>query len=395
VKFQHRRLKSGWEKNVVDAHARADPVLAHADIPASMNSQEIPTQKGASRMNQSHSYEAAMTRALELALNGPAYGVNPQVGAVILDATGTIVAEGWHMGAGTAHAEVVALQNAKTFMDADGQLPAGFTAVVTLEPCNHTGRTGPCAEALIGAGITRVVYAVSDPGQESSGGAETLRAASIEVVSGVLADAAAAQGRVWLTATRLQRPFVTLKWAASLDGRAAAEDGTSKWISGPESRADSHERRSRVDAILVGTRTVIADDPELTARKPDGSLYEHQPLRVVLGETELPQDKRVFNADAPSVHFKTRSIHGALAELYQRGVRHVWVEGGPKVASKFARLGLVDEFIVYQAPLLIGGDRTAIRNLDIHTMAEAINLEYVEVKRLGNDIFIRATRKGA
>ncbi len=376
------------------AHARL-PRLAHANIPASMNSHEIPTQRGASQMNQSHSYEAAMTRALELALRGPAFGVNPQVGAVILNPAGEIVAEGWHEGAGTAHAEVMALQNASQFFDEDGRLPSGYTAVVTLEPCNHTGRTGPCAEALIRAGVSRVVYAVSDPGQESSGGAATLTAAGIEVIGGVKAEAAAAQGRVWLTATRLQRPFVTLKWAASLDGRAAAEDGTSKWISGPESRADSHERRSRVDAILVGTRTVVADDPELTARKPDGSLYEHQPMRVVLGETELPNEKRVFNDDAPSVHFRTRSIHGALAELFQRGIRHVWVEGGPKVASKFARLGLVDEFIVYQAPLLIGGDRTAIRNLDIATMSDAIQLEFVEVKRLGNDIFIRATRKEA
>ena len=337
-------------------------------------------------------YEAPMRRALELALNGPAYGVNPQVGAVLVNDNFEILAEGWHMGAGTDHAEVAALKA----LAAKGISPVGLTAVVTLEPCNHTGRTGPCALALVEAGVARVVFAVADPGEASARGADTLRAAGIEVVDGVLATEAEEQGRVWLTANRLGRPFVTLKWAASIDGRSAAEDGTSKWISGPESRADTHLRRTQVDAILVGTNTVLVDDPELTARKPNGELFEHQPLRVILGETKIEGNYRIFNDAAETVQYETRSIHGALAELWARGVRHVWVEGGPKVASKFVKMGLFDELLVYQAPMLIGGERTSMRNLGVGTMSEAIALEFNEVRLLGNDIFIRATPlKGA
>jgi diaminohydroxyphosphoribosylaminopyrimidine deaminase/5-amino-6-(5-phosphoribosylamino)uracil reductase len=331
----------------------------------------------------SHKYEFAMRRALELALLGPAHGVNPQVGAVILDSDLNIIAEGFHRGSGTAHAEVDALSKLDS-------MPAGATAVVTLEPCNHTGKTGPCAQALIEAGVSRVVYASNDPGEASARGAATLRAAGIEVVSGVLQAEADDQLRVWLTANRRKRPFVTLKWATSVDGRAAANDGTSKWISGAESRADSHKRRSEVDAILVGTATVIADDPELTARKPDGSLYEHQPLRVIIGERELPIDARVFNDDAQTLQLRTHSLHGILEALWQEGIKHVWVEGGPTVASHFVRLGLVDEFLIYLAPLLLGGDRTAIRDIGIENITAAKQLEFVEVKHLGNDIFIRA-----
>jgi diaminohydroxyphosphoribosylaminopyrimidine deaminase/5-amino-6-(5-phosphoribosylamino)uracil reductase len=334
-------------------------------------------------------FEAPMRRALELALLGPAYGVNPQVGAVIVNDAGKILAEGWHLGSGTDHAEVAALKD----LAAKGISPEGLTAVVTLEPCNHTGKTPPCAGALIDAGVARVVFAVSDPGNESSNGAKTLRKAGIEVIEGVLASEAEEQSRVWLTATRLGRPFVTLKWAASLDGRSAAEDGTSKWISGAESRADTHQRRALVDAILVGTRTVLADDPELTARKTTGELYDHQPLRVILGETKIKGNYRILNDSAPTVHYETRSIHGALAELWARGVRHVWVEGGPKVASKFVKLGLVDEFLIYQAALLIGGERTSLRNIGVETMVEAIQLEYKEVRMLGDDVFIRAVPK--
>ena len=327
--------------------------------------------------------KSAMRRALELALLGPAHGVNPQVGAVILDKNGEIIAEGWHRGSGTPHAEVDALSK----LD---RVPAGATAVVTLEPCNHTGKTGPCAQALIEAGISTVVYAVDDPGQESAGGAETLRAAFIEVIGGVLAEEAEEQGRVWLTAHRNQRPFVTVKWAASIDGRAAANDRTSKWISGAESRADAHLRRSEADAILVGTGTVLADDPELTARHPDGTLYEHQPLRVVLGESELPATARVFNADAQTIQLKTRSVFDALDSLWTEKIKHVFVEGGPRVAAEFMRLGLVDEYIIYQAPMLIGGEKVAVGDIGVESMPQAKHLRFTEVKRLGEDVFIRA-----
>ena len=336
-------------------------------------------------------FEPAMRRALELALEGPAHGVNPQVGAVILDPELNIVAEGFHAGSGTPHAEVNAITALKDKLSYP--FPAGYTAVVTLEPCNHTGKTGPCSEALIEAGISRVVYAASDPGDQSSGGAKRLSEAGVEVVSGVLLQEAEDQGRVWLTANRLQRPFVTLKWASSLDGRVAAQDGSSKWISSEDSRNDGHFRRSEVDAILVGTGTAIADDPELTARKPDGSYYDHQPLRVLLGEREVPRDFRVFNDKAPTIQIRSRNIHGALAELWARGVKHVWVEGGPNVASRFVKFGLVDEFIIYLAPMLLGGDKTSIRDLGIQSIDEALELEILEQKMLGPDVFLRARRK--
>ncbi|MEN9752800.1 MAG: bifunctional diaminohydroxyphosphoribosylaminopyrimidine [Actinomycetota bacterium] len=334
-------------------------------------------------------YEAAMRRALELALLGPTYGVNPQVGAVVIDGAGQIVAEGYHLGSGTKHAEVVALEALRAKLG-DGPIPADYTLVVTLEPCRHTGKTGPCAEAVIAAGVRNLVFASQDPGEHSGGGAELLRQAGVNVIGGVLAKEADDQGRVWLTAKRNGRPFVTLKWASSLDGRAAAADGTSRWISGPLSRAETHVLRNQVDAILVGTGTVLADDPDLTARRIDGSLYDHQPLRVVLGETQIPAEFRVFNDAAETLVLNTHSIHGALATLHERGIKHVLVEGGPTVASKFIKFGLVDEYLIYLAPKLLGGDMLALRSIGVDNIDQARGLIIKEVRQLGDDIVLRA-----
>lgn len=332
----------------------------------------------------------AMIRALELALLGPARGINPQVGAVILNAQGELIGEGFHNGSGTAHAEVIALQQA---LAGKQILDKGSTAVVTLEPCNHTGKTGPCARALIDAGISKVIFASTDPGEDSSGGAKTLTEAGIEVETGVLEEQANHQSRVWLTSAKTKRPFVTLKWASSLDGRAAAEDGSSKWISGSVSRADAHRRRSEVDAILVGTGTAMVDDPELTARKPDGTLFENQPVRVVLGERELPSSLRVFNSDAETLTLRTQSIHGAMGELFERGIRHVMVEGGPTLASRFVQLDLVDEFLVYLAPKLLGGEKFSIGSIDVPSIDKAKQLEFFEIKHLGEDVLMVARQK--
>ena len=337
-------------------------------------------------MTDTTMYEAAMQRALDLALLGPATGVNPQVGAVILDRNLNIIAEGWHMGAGTPHAEVVALAQLAV-------IPDGATAVVTLEPCNHTGRTGPCAQALIAAGISRVVFASSDPGDASSGGAQTLREAGIEVIENVMQAEADEQLRVWLTFATQKRPFVTLKWASSLDGRAAAADGTSQWISGPESRADSHELRSSVDAILVGTGTVLADNPTLTARKPDGSLYPHQPLRVVVGDRAIPAGSNILNDQAQTLHIQTRDLNQVLVELYSKGIKHVWVEGGPQLASQFVAHNLVDQFIIYLAPMLLGGSRTALGDIAVPSMPQAKHLSFDYTLALGDDILIVARPK--
>ena len=378
MKFRNRRLKSGWEKNRV---AFGNPFFACPRCCADH-------RKG-TLLDQSL-LAPAMSRALELALRGPYTGVNPQVGAVILDSQGQIISEGWHLGAGTAHAEVMAIENLKQKLEYP--FPAGLTAVVTLEPCNHTGRTGPCAQALIAAGISSVVFAATDPGDASSKGSETLRAAGVEVLAGFMDAESEAQGRIWLTANRNQRPFVTLKWASSLDGRAAANDGSSQWITGSEARADVHLRRSRADAILAGTGTVEADNAELTARTEAGDYFENQPLRVVLGERELDLNLRVFNDKAETVHLHTRNIHGALAELWARGIKHVFVEGGPEVASHFERLNVVDEYLIYLAPVLLGGDRVSLKDIGVGSIDSAHRLEILEQRMLGQDIFIRARR---
>lgn len=329
---------------------------------------------------------AAMRRALELASQGPVTGGNPQVGCVLLDGDGRIVAEGWHRGAGTPHAEVDALGKV-----ADAR---GLTAVVTLEPCNHTGRTGPCSEALLAAGIARVVYAVSDPGDASSGGAARLREAGVDVVGGVEVDAAAAFLHIWLTAVRRHRPWVTVKWASTLDGRAAAADGTSQWITGAAARQRVHEQRAASDAILTATGTVLADDPSLTARGDGGELLAHQPLPVVVGERPVPADAALRRHPAGLVESGSRDLAAVLADLDARGIRRVYVEAGPTLVSAIVAAGLADEYAVYLAPTLLGGDKLAIGDLGIGTIGAARRLRVTGVEQLGEDLLISAVEGG-
>ncbi|WP_022881511.1 bifunctional diaminohydroxyphosphoribosylaminopyrimidine deaminase/5-amino-6-(5-phosphoribosylamino)uracil reductase RibD [Gryllotalpicola ginsengisoli] len=329
-------------------------------------------------------FAAAMRHALELAARGPARGVNPRVGAVVLSPAGEVLAEGWHRGAGTPHAEVAALE------ELDPQQAAGSTVVVTLEPCNHTGRTGPCAQALIDAGVGRVVYAVADPGRRSGGGAERLRRAGIDVVSGVLADEVEVFLDDWLFAARHARPYVTLKWAASLDGRTAAADGSSRWITGETARRRVHEQRRASDAVLVGTGTVLADDPSLTARGPAGELLPEQPVPVVLGERAVPDDAAVRRHPKPVIVLRTRDLPAALEQLQQRGIRTLYVEAGPTLASAFVTAGLVDEFSVYLAPTLLGGPRTALADLGVASIDEQRRLSLIDVERLDDDLLITA-----
>jgi diaminohydroxyphosphoribosylaminopyrimidine deaminase/5-amino-6-(5-phosphoribosylamino)uracil reductase len=327
-------------------------------------------------------YESAMRRALSLATNGPVGGGNPQVGCVLLDESGAMVAQGWHRGAGTAHAEVDALSHIPS--------GAGLTAVVTLEPCNHTGRTGPCAQALIDAGVTRVVYALDDPNPEAGGGADRLRAAGVEVIAGVLADEATELLLPWLTSVRSGRPWVTVKWATSLDGRAAAADGTSQWITGTASRQRVHEQRAAHDAIAVGTGTVLADDPSLTARGDGGELLAHQPIPVVFGETPVPPDALLRQHPAGLIELGHRNLEVALRDLDARGIRRLYVEGGPTLASAFISAGLVDEVLIYLAPMLIGGPRVALDELGVTTMSEAHRLRIHHIETLGDDLLVVA-----
>ena len=317
--------------------------------------------------------EAAMARALALAATpGVPLGPNPRVGCVLLDDTGATVAEGFHRGAGSPHAEADALARA-------GERAAGTTAVVTLEPCAHTGRTGPCAVALRDAGVRRVVFAQGDPNPVAAGGAARLREAGIDVEQGLgLADARALN-RVWTFAVEHGRPFVTWKFATTLDGRSAAADGTSRWVSGLASRRDTHRLRALCDVMLVGTNTVAVDDPRLTVRDADDRDLPHQPLRVVMGERDLDPGRRVFDDAAESLHLRTRDPREALAELFARDRQHVFLEGGPTLAAAFLDAGLVDEVVVYVAPLLLGAGASAVGDLGITTMSDALRLEVTDV----------------
>ncbi|WP_395243793.1 bifunctional diaminohydroxyphosphoribosylaminopyrimidine deaminase/5-amino-6-(5-phosphoribosylamino)uracil reductase RibD [Agromyces sp. MMS24-K17] len=331
----------------------------------------------------------AMRRALALAAHGPATGVNPRVGCVLLSPAGDVLAEGWHRGAGTAHAEVDAL--AKLAPGA----ARGATAVVTLEPCNHVGRTGPCAVALIEAGVARVVYAVADPGDHSSGGAERLRAAGVAVEGGVLADEAEAFLADWLFTARTGRPKVIVKWASTLDGRVAAADGTSQWITGPDARADVHRRRAQADAIAVGTGTLLADDPALTARDADGGLLERQPVPVVFGHRPVPEGAAVTRHPHDPVQLAGDDLAADLRDLAGRGIRSLFVEGGPTLATAFLAAGLADELLVYLAPAALGGPRLAIGDLGVGTIAGAHRYDFTAVERLGDDVLLVARPRPA
>jgi diaminohydroxyphosphoribosylaminopyrimidine deaminase/5-amino-6-(5-phosphoribosylamino)uracil reductase len=352
-----------------------------------------------------------MRRAVELsALGVGRTSPNPAVGSVILDAEGRVAGEGWHQQAGGPHAEIHALRAA-------GERARGGTAVVTLEPCDHTGRTGPCSRALIEAGVARVVYAVSDPNDQAAGGAATLRAAGVEVRGGLLAEEAERVNEAWLTATRLGRPFVLWKYAATLDGRSAAADGTSRWITGPEARAEVHALRARADAVVVGSGTVRADDPQLTVRQEPPA--ERQPLRVAVDSAAaVPATARLLDGSAPTLvavapdaatgHLEEavkdgraelvalpRAARGLdltalLAELHGRGVRSVLLEGGPTLAGAFLAAGYVDKVVGYLAPALLGTGPAALGPAGITTIADVLRLDVREVARVGADIRVTA-----
>ena len=325
----------------------------------------------------------AMRRALELAAEPVVqFRGNPRVGAVIVSSSGDVIGEGAHHGAGTAHAEVMALA-------ATSHSTLGATAVVTLEPCAHTGRTGPCVDALRAAGIARVVFAQSDPNVVASGGAQRLRAAGVEVVGGVLATESSKLNEAWTYSVTHARPYVTWKVATTLDGRIAAADGSSRWITSEESRADVHEFRRTVDAVLVGHGTVIADDPHLTVRL-DGQVLERelQPLRVVMSERELDKDLRIFDDAAQTLWLRTHSVDDALATLHERGVRHVMLEGGATLAAAFLEARAVNAVRWYVAPAILGAGRYAIEDFGAQSIADVLRLTDVRTSPIGSDICV-------
>jgi diaminohydroxyphosphoribosylaminopyrimidine deaminase/5-amino-6-(5-phosphoribosylamino)uracil reductase len=305
---------------------------------------------------------------------------NPPVGAVVLDVAGAVVGVGATAPPGGPHAEVRALREA-------GERARGGTAVITLEPCAHHGRTPPCTDALRAAGMAKVIFGVPDPHPRAGGGAAVLRAAGIAVGEGVLAEQVGRGPlRAWLHAVRRGRPHVTWKLAATLDGRSAAADGTSRWITGEAARGEVHALRAIVDAIVVGTGTVLADDPALTARHPDGTLRAHQPLRVVVGRRDVPAG---YALAAPDVlHLRTRDPAAVLAALHERGVVDVLLEGGPRLAGSFVAAHAVDRVLAYLAPALLGAGPAALADAGVGTIGAIERLQVDEVRRVGPDILV-------
>lgn len=325
--------------------------------------------------------EAAMRLAIEQSerVKGATYP-NPPVGAVILDSDGEVAGVGGTEPAGGAHAEVIALRRA-------GRRAAGGAAVVTLEPCNHHGRTPPCVDALVEAGVSTVVYAVGDPNPVAAGGAARLADSGVQAMSGVLAGAVAGGPlREWLHKQRTGMPHVTWKFATSVDGRSAAADGSSQWITSTAARSDVHRRRAAADAIVVGTGTVFVDDPTLTARRDDGSLADRQPLRVVVGEREISADARVMNDDSRTMVIRTHDPHEVLKTLSDR--TDVLLEGGPTLAGAFLRAGLIDRILAYVAPILLGGPVTAVDDIGVPTIAHAQRWSFDGIEPIGPDVLL-------
>ncbi len=310
---------------------------------------------------------------------------NPPVGCVVLDAAGELAGVGATAPPGGPHAEVVALRAA-------GQRTRGGTAVVTLEPCNHHGRTPPCTQALLAAGVRAIRYAVTDPHPQAGGGAQYLAAHGVDVVQSP--DTCIARGalRAWLHRQRTGRPHLTYKFAATLDGRTAAADGSSQWITGEQARAQVHAERGKLDAIVVGTGTVLADDPSLTARLPDGSLASRQPLRVVVGAREIPASAKVLHASAETLLVRSRDPQAVLNAVGE--CTDILLEGGPTLAGAFARAGLIDRVVAYLAPTLLGAGPAALGDAGVVSISDALRFDLEDVQCVGTDVRISAAARG-
>jgi diaminohydroxyphosphoribosylaminopyrimidine deaminase/5-amino-6-(5-phosphoribosylamino)uracil reductase len=317
--------------------------------------------------------EAAMARAIDCARLGLGKTFpNPIVGAVITSATGEVLSEGFHQGGD--HAEVIALNAVK-------EIPAGSIIYISLEPCNHHGKTPPCVDAIIDSGIKKVVYAVSDPNPIATGGAERLRAAGIEVESGIGEEQARLENRAWLTKIELGRPRITWKIASTMDGKVAASDGTSKWITGDLARTDVAQMRSQVDGIVTSTATVIADDPLLTSKG-----FGKNPVRIVMGETELSAKMQISNDAAETVLIKSRNFDDLLSLAEERGFNELLIESGPTFGTALLHANLVDEIVLFQAPTLLGSGTPSIGDLGITNISGRLDFEISDVEVIGSDL---------
>ena len=326
-------------------------------------------------MNQVLSAETAMARAIECA----SYGLgktfpNPIVGAVITSATGEFISEGFHQGGD--HAEVVAIKSAKV-------IPAGAIIYITLEPCNHHGKTPPCVDAIIDSGIKKVVYAVGDPNPIAAGGARRMRDAGIEVESGVCESEARLENRAWLTKMELGRPRITWKIASTMDGKVAAADGSSKWITGEIARADVAKIRAQSDGIVTSTATVIVDDPLLTSKG-----IGKNPVRIVMGLTDIASDSKIFGSEAETIQIKSHDFNELISLSNDRGFNQILIESGPTFGTALLRADLIDEIILFQAPTLLGAGTPSIGDLGITNISDRVDFEISDVEIIGADLKI-------
>ena len=299
---------------------------------------------------------------------------NPNVSAAIYGADQKLIADGFHNRTNSVdHAEVIVLKKA-------GAAARGATLVVSLEPCAHTGTTPPCVDAIIEAGITKVIYAVADPNPLAAGGAQKLIDAGIVVEHRESAELEFVQ-RAWLHKERTGRPLMVWKVATTLDSKVAASDGTSQWITGPESRDDVQALRAQSDAILIGTNTALVDNPHLIPRG-----HAVRPVRIVCGEQTVPPTHRIFDGEARTISVKSKSIPELIKVLSDEGFNQVLVEAGPTLGSALMASGKIDELIMYQAPKMLGAGKEFVSHLGISTLEDHMELELLSVAQFGSDI---------
>jgi diaminohydroxyphosphoribosylaminopyrimidine deaminase/5-amino-6-(5-phosphoribosylamino)uracil reductase len=322
-------------------------------------------------------YRSFMARAIELSKRGLGLTYpNPIVGAVIVSAAGEVIGEGFH--AGGDHAEVVALMNCAT----RGLSPVGATILVTLEPCNHTGKRPPCTKAILDAGITTVVFAVGDPNPVAMGGGDFLSAQGLKVVSKVLENESWFANRAWLHKIVKNRPYISWKIASTFDGFTAASDGTSKWISSEESRSIVQKLRAESDAILIGTGTALADNPSLI---PRGDT--RRPLRIVMGERKISSEANLFNAEAETLILPSRDIETLIQRAQEMGLNSILLEAGATLGTAFLMGGYVDEIHWFRGPTFLGGGTSAIGDLNLQTIDDAMHWAIVRSEIIGPDSY--------
>jgi diaminohydroxyphosphoribosylaminopyrimidine deaminase/5-amino-6-(5-phosphoribosylamino)uracil reductase len=322
-------------------------------------------------------YQSFMARAIELSKLGLGRTFpNPVVGAVIVSASGDVIGEGFH--AGGDHAEVVALLDCAR----RGLSSVGSTIIVSLEPCNHAGKTGPCTKAILDAGISTVVYAVSDPNPLAMGGGDYLTAQGVEVICNVLESESFFANRAWFHKVANSRPYITWKIASTFDGFTAARDATSKWITSEDSRAVVQNLRAEADAILIGTGTALEDNPSLI---PQGDT--RRPLRIVMGKREIPSNANVLNAEAETLILPFRDIDALIERTNVMGLNSILVEAGATLGSALLRAGVVDEILWFQAPIFLGEGKGAIGDLHVKTLADGMQFSIVRSEIIGTDLY--------